>query len=154
MPFGWQGRRGRGGQHGISPKPSRSFWKQGPWLDVGWQTFTSALPIQTMSWLVRTVRTVMCTLHICHFCKCPGSCSTPSILPYILLSLTLFELCYTWNGEVVSSVISDACTSRIPSSHGCIQRLPLKVQVREWAELLCRLRSEFLEIAISNGCST
>ena len=95
----------------------------------------------------------MCTLHICHFSKCPGSCSTSSLLPHILLSLTFFELCYTWNSEVVSSVISDACTFRIPSSRGCIQRLSLKVQVGEWAELLCRLCSEFLEIAVSNGCS-
>lgn len=80
----------------------------------GWQVFTSAVLLQTMShrWchLWRTH-----TLHACPSIKHPGSCSMPGSLPHTLLSLKLSELCYTRNKHLVKWA---HLSSQMPATSG------------------------------------
>lgn len=82
-----------------------------------------------------------CDQHTIGLSKHPGSCSTPSFLLHILVSL---ELCYTWDKSPVKWFHpSSTCTLRTSSSCGWTQGLPLKVWVGERTKPLCRLCIDF-----------
>lgn len=109
IQFGQQGRQGRGGERGISPKPSYSFGKQGQWL-AG--VHVCCIITDNESQLVPTMTH---TLHACHSIKHPGRYSAPGSLPHILLSLKLFEICYTWNKRSVKWAHQ---SSQMPATSG------------------------------------
>ena len=121
------------GQPGIGPWPLQLLEAE---ATAG--RHVSASLLLTVS---RLVPTVTSTLQACRLSKRPGSCSTPSFLLHILVSL---ELCYTWDKSPVKWFHpSSACTLRTSSSCGWTQGLPLKVWVGERTKPLCRLCIDF-----------